>query len=424
MVRLLLRFCLVFNVLVLAIPALAQTPPTQGSVQLAQIASVLALDGAENTIIRAGTNMPTPVQINDAIYTGDAVNVGMGGKALIVMLDDSRFILDENNGLKIDDFIYDDENPQINTAHYSVLQGNFLYTSGESAKSANPDIRITIPYGIITVREPSTIWGGVIDNHNSVFVDNGDISFETKRGRIRILSSEGSVIRNLNSIPERPQQWPADLVTRAKRTVSLVRIDAARENLAAFRTQQPALLTNHKNNIRAAYAARLKEQNPRGNIKRLDNKQMLPVVTVTPAEPKKSAPEIIPAPEATNPPATTTEVNPEIESTAAPAAADEPAALPAHAATPVPMETESPPPESALSAPATPPADLIDGVQLTAPISDQKTESLKKETPPAPSFPRPAPAIQPLPDNLPADPAMRQEEIERLNLPSKSYSPL
>jgi len=391
---------------------------------------MLDLEGEGNLIMRSNeAGQAYPAKINDPVFMNDIIQTGPGAKALIVLVDESRFTLGENARFKIDKYVYDDENPKINHSRYSVMQGVFLYTTGLIAKDVtNPDIQITTPYGSIGIRG-TTVWGGPIDDDAySVFVDSGEISFETKRGRIRVIAGEGTTIRNLNSIPERAKIWPTEKVDRAKATVSLKGVEAAKERLATFKAEQPTMLEKHKIHMRAKNEIRIQEKNPRDSVKRLNNKQNIPA----PLKKTETAPDNAPQP--IQQPGTSTIADPVAPPVVAdPLGGSEPAQ-------PQPVITETPAPVPAME-PATPPtvekpkADagatnaappvLADGVQLTAPETKQKPVEQAGDIAAPPPFPRPAPVAQPDMNNLATDPAMRQEQIEKMNLPSASqHNPL
>lgn len=448
MIRTLSYLCTFLAFVMLAVPAIAQDAATP-----AAIGVVLDLEGEGNLIMRANeAGQAYPAKINDSVFMNDIIQTGPGAKALIVLVDESRFTLGENARFKIDKYVYDDENPKINHSRYSVMQGVFLYTTGLITKDVtNPDVQITTPYGSIGIRG-TTVWGGPIDDDAySVFVDSGEISFETKRGRIRVVAGEGTTIRNLNSIPERAKEWPTEKVDRAKATVSLKAVEEAKERLATFKAGQPEMLAKHKAYTREKQEIRIQEKNPRDSIKRLNNKQNIPApLKKSEAEPDKGPQPIpqtatgtiadaVPAPvetPAADPLGSSEPAVPQPVITETPAGVPAPVAEPAPTPAPVPAPAETAPTEPATpptvtkpkadagTAPAATPV-LADGVQLTAPESKQKPVEQSGEIAAPPPFPRPAPVAQPDMNNLATDPAMRQEQIEKMNLPSaKQHNPL
>lgn len=439
MIRSLSYLCTFLAFVMLAVPAIAQDAAP------APIGVMLDLEGEGNLIMRSNeAGQAYPAKINDPVFMNDIIQTGPGAKALIVLVDESRFTLGENARFKIDKYVYDDENPKINHSRYSVMQGVFLYTTGLITKDVtNPDVQIATPYGSIGIRG-TTVWGGPIDDDAySVFVDSGEISFETKRGRIRVIAGEGTTIRNLNSIPERAKIWPTEKVDRAKATVSLKAVEAAKERLATFKAEQPAMLEKHKADMRAKNEIRTQEKNPRESVKRLNNKQNIPA----PLKKTEAAPDNAPQP--IQQPGTSTisdpvaapvvadplggsepeQPQPVITETPAPVPATVPEAAPAVPAVVPPTEPAIPPtvekPKADAGTTNAAPPVLADGVQLTVPESKQKPVEQTGEIAAPPPFPRPAPVAQPDMNNLATDPAMRQEQIEKMNLPSASqHNPL
>lgn len=379
MFRLLPCLLMFFTLLVFSGPGIAQ----DGEAALpaaAPIGTLLEVEGEGNLIMRAAeAGKAYPAKINDTIYTDDLIQSGPGSKILVMLIDDTRFTLGENSRLKIDEYVYDDTSDVSNMARYNVLQGVFLYTSGLVAKKANPDVKIMTGYGSIGIRG-TTVWGGTIDDQYSVFVDDGEIAFETNRGRIRVMAGEGTTIRSLNSIPERARLWAPEKINSAKEKIALKDPAKVKERMAAYKQKQPEFIARHKEFMRARNQNRIENQNPRDSIKRLDNKPQA-------IEPEKKT-EMKPG--ANNP--TRQVVKKQV------------------------MENRKAIVEERME------QKLPDGVRLSAPQKaemQKPVEQGKGIAPPA--FPRPAPGTRIDPENLPSDPAKRQEELEKRNL--KDHGP-
>jgi hypothetical protein len=372
MVRLLSCFLLILTLTVFSGPVMAQT--AEGiAAPVAAIGTLLEVEGEGNLIMRAAEEGKAyPAKIDDAVYQDDLIQSGPGAKILVMLIDDSRVTLSENSQLKIDEYVYDDTSDVSNKARYNVLRGAFLYTSGLIAKKPNPDVKINTAYGAIGIRG-TTVWGGTIDDQYSVFVDDGEVSFETDRGRIRVMAGEGTTIRSRNSIPERARIWGPDKISAAKAKITLKDTAKIKERMAAYKQKQPEFIAKHKDAMRAKRQDRIEQQNPRDSIKRLDNKSR----NIAPE--KKT--EKTPLPGANNP--AREAVKKQI------------------------MENRE---ER---------KDMIEEKmeQRKAPQKAEikrPVEQGKNVTPPA--FPRPEPIIRPNQENLPSDPAKRQEELEKRNL--------
>lgn len=459
MLRSILSTCMILPVMFFAAPTHAQntTPDTKAPLQqiaavtddtsaaspaiaVAAIGTIVEAEGTGNLILRAAeSNKTYPAISGDLIYPNDTVQTGPAAKMLVLFMDDSRFTLGENARFRADEYVYDDLDSKVNKAHYNVLQGAFLYASGLIAKKESPNVKIQTGYGSIGIRG-TTVWGGIIDSQYGVFVADGEITLETNRGRIRVGTGEGVTIRSLNSIPERPVIWGTEKVDRAKAEITLKDVEAVKGKIATSQTKHADMLIKHKAYRNAAQQDRIEQQKPRDSIKRLDNQPHSPVETKTEshtapvAPPAEPLPAATAAPEAATPlgdapitaPVSTPEPGPAktlndvsaplpdsipttAEGAAAASAPPKDTAVPdAPAATPA--VTDGPVSEPAAPTGATP--------SITIETEDSKTmlpvEQGKDVAPPA--FPAPAPTVQPDPEDLPSDPAMRQEALEKLNL--------
>lgn len=376
---------LIFALMIFAAPAFAQNTAapaqaeTAGVITPAPIGTLLEVEGDGNLIMRAAeAGKAYPAKINDAVYEDDLIQSGPGAKILVMLMDDSRVTLGENSQLKVDEYVFDDTSDAANKARYNILRGVFLYTSGLIAKKENPDVRINTAYGAIGIRG-TTVWGGAIDDQYSVFVDDGEISFETNRGRIRVMAGEGTTIRSLNAIPERARIWAPEKIDNAKATIALKDPTKIKERMALYKQRQPDLIAKHKEFVRAKRQDKIEQQSPRDSIKRLDNKRPAPAIE------KK------------------TELAPGAKSPARDVVKKQP---------PENRETRKDMIEQKMEQRAIPRK-----AEMAKPV-----EQGDNIVPPA--FPRPEPRIQPDPENLPADPAMRQEEMEKRNLPNRGPAPV
>ena len=441
MIRLMTSLCMVLALLAVLPPAFAQdastvapqTDPAPISGP-APIGTLIAVEGQGNLILRAsGDGTAIIARADDPVYLNDVVQSGPDARVLILLLDDSRFTLGANSRLRVDQYLYNDEDPLVNRAAYSVLQGTFLYVSGLIAKRDNPDIRIVTPYGSAGIRG-TTLWGGMVDDEYGVFVDDGEITFETNRGRIRLTKGEGTTIRNANAIPERPKLWAEPKVTRAKATIALTDIATIKDRVTFHQQTHMALMAQHKQDTQAGRDKRVEELQSKPNQRRIDLKDLQNPASVVPAPntaptgtPEEEAKPTTPAPTApstltTEPPAQTPALVP------APAMEQKPmeqqktemvAPPPTPAGAPAPSSAPSPATQGGSTADST----MADGFQLKAadekPAADQLAAPMVEQP-----FPKPAQsAVTPNSDDLPADPAMRQEAIERMQLNNTQTSP-
>lgn len=241
MIRTLASLFIIAVVLLSPVMALAQPAP---------IGTVIDVEGDNALIMRAAEQgKATQAKTDEVIFMDDVIQTGANGRMIVLLIDDTQFTLGENARMKIDEYVYDDEDTTANKARYTMLQGVFLYTSGLIAKKENPDVKIGIPYGSIGIRG-TTVWGGTLDDEYSVFVADGEVTVETNRGRIRVAKDEGTTIRNANAIPERAKAWGAPKVTRATNTVSMKNIEKIKERTAHFRQNRANLIAQHRAMVR------------------------------------------------------------------------------------------------------------------------------------------------------------------------------
>lgn len=188
---------------------------------------------AEGTLtITRGANEPLNTKVNDPIYMNDIITTAPGGRAFILLIDDTELTLGEDARLTVDEYVFDEENPVANKGVYSIIQGSFLYTSGLLAKTENPNVTVNTPFASIGIRG-TTFWGGMIDEEYGVLVQEGKVTVQTDRGRINVDQNQGTFIRSKTSIPSRANTWGQAKTDMAVNSIALKNASAVRERVIA-----------------------------------------------------------------------------------------------------------------------------------------------------------------------------------------------
>jgi hypothetical protein len=369
--------------------------PVMAMAQGTPIGVVITAEGEGALVMRAAEGQAYPAKADDAVYLNDVLHTGPDGRMAILLIDDSQFTLGENSRLKIDEYVYDDENNTNNKARYSVMQGVFLYVSGMVAKKDVPDVKITTPYGGIGIRG-TTVWGGLLDDEYSVFCADGEVTVETNRGRIRVGPGEGTVIRHPNSIPERAKTWGAPKVTRATDTVAIRDVEKSKERVAYHQQNRQDMLLKNREAVREKLGTP-----PTATPRAGSTKEMRPMKANPATEPTPGQNKIMMDEKKT----ITDKQDDAPQESAAPVTAPvekAPAAVPATT-----LDPAAPPTPVAPAAPAAP--------AIEKPAAQPPAKTGAAEMP----FPKPAVVEPVIPDNLPSDPAKRQEALERQSLESQ-----
>jgi hypothetical protein len=87
----------------------------------------------------------------DAVSMGDTIQTDAAGRAYITFIDNTSITLSTNTDIKVDQYLYDPNNPSGNQSSVSVLQGAFLYVSGLIGKNRDAE-RIDTPVGCLGIR--------------------------------------------------------------------------------------------------------------------------------------------------------------------------------------------------------------------------------------------------------------------------------
>lgn len=264
MIRLMILPWLCMSFFMVGFPVQAQSMGTEPPIGV-----ILAVEGEGNIVMSSAEDGKTyPMHIKDQIYRNDMIQTGPAEntRALITLIDGSRFILGSNSRFKISEYAFDDKDNTANMARYDMLQGNFLFTSGGMSQEDRSDVKILTPYGAIGVQTKETsLWGGQLGDQYGVYVDTGSVSLESRRGHIFIPSGKGTSIRGINAVAERPRELVPEVLAAAKATTNLNNTDKIKEQMAEIEKNYPAMISLHKDFI---HNARVEQMNKSGSVRR------------------------------------------------------------------------------------------------------------------------------------------------------------
>lgn len=336
----------------------------------AAIGTILQVDGTGTQVTTATAQGFAPAKADMPISKGDTLRVGPSAdsRALVILLDGSQFALGPGSEFRAEEYVYDDTARTLGRAFYNVKGGNVAYTAGKMGQQDRSDIRIQTAYGVIQPRD-SVLWAGSTADQFHVLVQKGNANFETKRGRIRLTEGQATTVYGANAIPERPATWPQDRIGTAIATTTLSNAASLQQKIDAYVQSDSALLEQHKAENQQTRDDRLQSLQSRPDQKRIDLKNLR---EGDPAKKEPAGPVVSKTPEPEPAPA----------EQPTPAAQTEPAPTPAAEAQKAPEEQKAPEPQPAAQEV---PADKVE-------IPAEKLE------------------------NLPSDPAMKEEALEKLHL--------
>jgi hypothetical protein len=99
----------------------------------------------------------------DPVFQGDVLQAGPDGKLDLVFVDGTNFSLGAGARMTLDDLVFDPNNSQNNSFSATVLQGAFVFATGQIAPSGNMDVKT--PVGTIGIR--GTTVAGIVQMEGS-----------------------------------------------------------------------------------------------------------------------------------------------------------------------------------------------------------------------------------------------------------------
>lgn len=221
-------FISIFIVLI-SLPAIAENVN-------APIANVAAIEGSA-TITHSGGL--TPLQAGTPIYLNDIVTTGDNARLSLLFIDNTELVLGEDSELLVDSYIFDPKQTD-NKAHYSVLKGAFLFTTGLMGKQTPPNIDIDTAYGSIGIRG-TVVWGGPKTPETyGVLVQEGQIVFTNDGGETVVDAGLGIDVANAATQPTEPKTWGDTAISNAVASISFKDAAAAQQQIQRLKdSRQP-----------------------------------------------------------------------------------------------------------------------------------------------------------------------------------------
>ena len=184
------------------------------------IGHVLDIQGSVS-IQRNDTDENVDLKVNDLIHLNDTVFTTDGGYAHIEFTDKTSITLNGDGGVfKIDDYIFDPENPQNNKARFDVKRASFIFVSGLIGKSERPDVEIGLDFGTIGIRG-TKILRSMKDEECWILLKEGKIKVSNASGSVFLKPDDGTRLSSLKIAPKSPKPWSAEKVAWIEKETAL-----------------------------------------------------------------------------------------------------------------------------------------------------------------------------------------------------------
>ncbi len=195
------------------------------------IGTILEVEGA-GTVTQPG-KQPMAAAVKTRVHMNDVIATGPKGRIFILFIDNTQFTLSENSKLKVDKYVFDPQNANVNKGTFNVMQGAFKYTSGQLAKKKDPDVSINTPYGNIGVRG-TVVLGGRVKDAYGVHVQEGRVQVRNDAGAVIVDKGNGTMIKSRAEKPTNQAPFPPELLNALQTGVFLIAGDQLMKNLPGF----------------------------------------------------------------------------------------------------------------------------------------------------------------------------------------------
>ncbi len=141
-----------------------------------------------------------------AVFQGDIVSTGAGARLGIRFADETAFAMEGNGRMVLDELVYDPSSGA-GSASVSILQGAFVFVTGQIAKTDPDNFEVKTPLATIGVR--GTLFGGIQGEQLDVFFDDGRGFVFNLAGRENIEAGQNLTVLSAEQAPGAAQATPA-----------------------------------------------------------------------------------------------------------------------------------------------------------------------------------------------------------------------
>ena len=212
-----------------------------GAAAAADFIGVTAAVEGQVTRVSSTSGAPTgPIESGTQVFEGDVLSVSDGGRAQVMLKDQTTFTLGSGAEMKIDEFVFGTANDSLNA---NITKGAFRFVSGKIAKTGPDAMTVDLPSAVIGVR--GTQVAGLLDENGEgdvVLIGPGPNSFGVTPGAITVANDFGTqdVLRggfavgiSPNTAPTAPVPAPAELLERVEQAVQELAGEEIAEEVAA-----------------------------------------------------------------------------------------------------------------------------------------------------------------------------------------------
>lgn len=208
------------------------------------IGTILEVEGA-GTVTQLG-KQPMAAAVKTRVHMNDVIATGPKGRIFILFIDNTQFTLSENTKLKVDKYVFDPQNANVNKGNFNLMQGAFKYTSGQLAKKKDPEVSINTPYGNIGVRG-TVVLGGRVKDAYGVHVQEGRVQVRNDAGAVLVDKGNGTMIKSRAEKPSNQAPFPPELLNVLQTGVFLIAGDQLMKNMPGFMSENLKLQDQFKN---------------------------------------------------------------------------------------------------------------------------------------------------------------------------------
>ena len=136
-----------------------------------------------------------PLKVDSPVFQGDILETGKGGAVAVLFIDETEFSLGEDGRMVLDELIFDPTSLE-GSSSFTVVQGVFVFVSGEIAANNPDDMEVRTPVATLGIRGTRVAGKAAAEGDLNTITVMPDPGTDSVTGSVTVSTQTSSVILN------------------------------------------------------------------------------------------------------------------------------------------------------------------------------------------------------------------------------------
>ena len=136
-----------------------------------------------------------PLKVDSPVFQGDILETGTGGAVAVLFIDETEFSLGEDGRMVLDELIFDPTSLE-GSSSFTVVQGVFVFVSGEIAANNPDDMEVRTPVATLGIRGTRVAGKAAAEGDLNTITVMPDPGTDSVTGSVTVSTQTSSVTLN------------------------------------------------------------------------------------------------------------------------------------------------------------------------------------------------------------------------------------